>query len=70
MFCRDCHRYDTEEGKCRDRKVNPRTWNEAVDVANYLGIRSICIFNDYRERLVHSRGNAARPTSPASRRAR
>jgi hypothetical protein len=38
-----------------DRKVNPDTWERAVEVAQVLGLRSICVFNDHRERLVHSR---------------
>jgi hypothetical protein len=35
--------------------VNPLSWEQSVNVANVLGVRSICIFNDYRERLVGSR---------------
>jgi hypothetical protein len=35
--------------------VNPLSWEESVNVANVLGVRSICIFNDFRERLVASR---------------
>ncbi len=31
------------------------SWEESVNVANVLGVRAICVFNDYRERLVGSR---------------
>lgn len=55
MECRDCARWDGEARKCLDGKVNPHKWTVAVEVAQVLGIRSICIFNDYRERLVNSR---------------
>lgn len=55
MFCRDCARFNEETQECRDKKVNPQTWTEAVEVANLLGVRSICVFNDHRERLVESR---------------
>jgi len=55
MYCRDCARFNEETRECRDKKVNPITWGEAVDVANLLGVRSICMFNDHRERLVASR---------------
>jgi hypothetical protein len=55
MHCRDCSRFDPELRKCRDQKVNPITWAEAVDVANVMGLRSICMFNDHREKLVVSR---------------
>ena len=55
MYCRDCHRWDVESRRCLDGKVNPMSWEESVNVANVLGVRAICVFNDYRERLVGSR---------------
>lgn len=55
MDCRDCPRYDTDERKCRDGKVNPQKWSQAVDVANIHGIRALCPFNDFREKLIQSR---------------
>ena len=56
MYCRDCARYDLEAKRCKDEKVNPQDWETAVTVAQVLGLRSICVFNDYRERLVRARG--------------
>jgi len=56
MECRDCPRYDKDGRKCLDGKVNPQKWTMAVEVANVLGIRSICSMNDHREKLVQSRG--------------
>ena len=55
MECRDCARWDDERRKCRDGKVNPHRWDVAVSVSQVLGLRSICMFNDYRERLVNCR---------------
>ncbi len=55
MHCRDCSRFDPEIGKCKDLKVNPLSWDEAVNVANFIGLRSICMFNDHREKLILSR---------------
>lgn len=55
LQCEDCARYDAEQGRCRDGKVNPQRWDQAVDVANLLGVRAICMFNDHREKLVESR---------------
>lgn len=55
MDCKDCARYDDATETCRDRKVNPRRWEDAVTVAQMYGIRSVCAFSDYRERLVASR---------------
>ncbi|HVL37911.1 MAG TPA: hypothetical protein VM328_00845 [Fimbriimonadaceae bacterium] len=55
MYCRDCARYDEENRRCRDGKINPEKWETAVHVANVLGLRSICVFNDHRERLVWAR---------------
>ena len=59
MNCKDCNRFDSANRKCMDQKVNPQSWGQAVDVANIFGVRSICIFNDHRERLVRSRMRAA-----------
>ena len=61
MYCRDCARWDDEAERCRDGKVNPPNLETAVSVANVLGVRSICVFNDYRERLVRSRLQQAQP---------
>lgn len=55
MHCRDCSRFDIAARKCRDGKVNPQTWGESIEVANHLGVRCICVFNDYREKLVSTR---------------
>ncbi|MCU0316074.1 MAG: hypothetical protein MUC92_05735 [Fimbriimonadaceae bacterium] len=52
MNCRDCHRYDPETETCKDRKLNPKSWEQAVDCANTYGVRSVCIFNDHREKLI------------------
>lgn len=57
MRCRDCARYDLENRRCKDAKVNPPTWEDVIEVSNVIGIRSICSFNDYRERLINARGN-------------
>jgi hypothetical protein len=61
MDCRDCPRYDAEARRCRNGKVNPRDWETAVNVANVMGVRSICLFNDHRERLVQSRAGRLPP---------
>ncbi len=63
MECKDCARFDPEGEKCRDDKLNPRTWGDAVIVANAMGLRAICVFNDHRERLVRSRLSGAASSS-------
>jgi hypothetical protein len=55
LECKHCARYDSDAGKCRDEKLNPGDWGSAITVANVLGVRAICLFNDHRERLVLSR---------------
>lgn len=55
MDCRDCARYDLEGRRCLDRKLNPKRYSEAVEIANVLGLRPICVFNDHREKLVRAR---------------
>lgn len=52
MDCRDCHRWDAASKKCLDGKVNPHNWETVVSVSQVLGIRAICPFNDYREKLI------------------
>jgi hypothetical protein len=62
MQCRDCARFDGESGHCRDKKLNPDTWEEAVNVSRVYGIRAVCMFNDHRERLIGSTARTIRPT--------
>ncbi|RMG24163.1 MAG: hypothetical protein D6724_06740 [Armatimonadetes bacterium] len=64
MLCRDCHRYDAEEGVCRDGKLNPESFADAVEVAQVFGPRAICVFNDYRERVLDIRKGAAMRRPP------
>lgn len=61
MDCRDCSRYDAEASKCLDGKVNPRTYEQALGVAQYMGVRAICVFNAHRDRLIQVR-QAERPS--------
>jgi hypothetical protein len=35
-----------------DRKLNPVSLSEAVEVAQFVGPRAICMMNDYRERVL------------------
>jgi hypothetical protein len=35
--------------------VNPHNYETAVSVVQVLGLRSICPFNDFRERLIAAR---------------
>ncbi|MBI5707179.1 MAG: hypothetical protein HZC36_09355 [Armatimonadetes bacterium] len=58
MLCKDCARYDAEADRCLDDKLNPADWGGAITVANVMGVRAICSFNDFRERLVRSRIDA------------
>lgn len=60
MFCRDCPRHDEEKQVCRDGKINPHSWERAVEASQVFGIRSLCPFSEYRERLVKAREIAAR----------
>lgn len=55
MDCKDCPRFDAEKSLCRDGKVNPPRWEQAVEVATFIGIRAICTMNDHRERLLLAR---------------
>lgn len=54
MRCKDCHRFDLDHETCKDGKLNPRHYSQAVEVAQQFGPRAICIFNDYREQIIES----------------
>lgn len=60
MFCRDCPRYDEEKSVCKDGKINPHTWQNAVEASQIFGVRSLCPFSEYRERLIRSQEMATR----------
>ncbi|MBX3096931.1 MAG: hypothetical protein KF812_08720 [Fimbriimonadaceae bacterium] len=64
MRCRDCPRFDSDAQTCQDQKLNPGRWEEAVEVGQLYGIRSICTFNDFRERLIAARANPVSPQKP------
>jgi hypothetical protein len=55
MHCLDCARFDPDSERCLDNKVNPESWNQAIEVCNVMGVRVICSFNDYRQRILDSR---------------
>lgn len=55
MTCQDCPRHDPETRRCLDGKINPHRWERAVDVVNLFGVRALCPFSDFRERLAKSR---------------
>ena len=61
MDCRDCPRFDAEKSLCRDGKVNPQKWEQAVEVSTFIGIRAICPLNDHRERLLRARETQPTP---------
>jgi hypothetical protein len=73
MVCKDCPRFDHESRKCRDGKLNPPRYSDAVEVANVWGVRAICAYNDHRPRIVSVRAGAleaqAEPESESDRRA-
>ena len=50
--CEDCPRFDPEEGNCRDGKLNPQGFGEAVEVIQIHGPRAICMLCDLRERML------------------
>ncbi len=52
MRCEDCPRFNADDGVCRDRKLNPKTFNAAVDVIQIFGPRSLCSLNDFREQML------------------
>ena len=64
MYCQDCPRYDPDAGRCRDGKLNPARYSDAVETANVFGVRAICMYNDHRQRLIQTRTATSTPTRP------
>lgn len=70
MRCEDCPRFDAERESCKDNKLNPRTWENAVEAVQMFGPRSLCMMNDHRERIIDVfngatlEGKAPRHSSP------
>jgi len=50
--CQDCPRYDEDAGICVDGKLNPESLVAAIEVAQHIGPRAICILNDHREQIL------------------
>lgn len=64
ISCWNCNRFHRDEGRCKDGKTNPRRKTDAVEVAEVMGVRALCIFSPYRDIL------AVRLTMPNSEAAR
>lgn len=52
MTCRQCPRYDRANQRCLDGKANPRSKSDSVAVAEFLGLRTLCHYNPYRDALA------------------
>jgi hypothetical protein len=52
MDCRDCSLYNADTETCRSQKLNPRSKEDATQVAQMLGVRVICVFNEFREPII------------------
>lgn len=66
MTCQDCARFDEDGRRCKDGKINPLTYAEALEASRYLGLRSLCVFNDFREQLLYNRRGAEAPRRQCS----
>lgn len=52
ILCSRCRLYDSVRRCCTISKVNPRTRLDTYETAQVLGVRAVCPFNPYRERMV------------------
>lgn len=52
IICTRCHLYDRGRRRCALGKVNPRTRLDTYETAQVLGVRALCPFNPYRDRMV------------------
>lgn len=53
ILCPRCRLYDRLTRRCTVGKVNPRTKLDTYEAAQVLGVRALCAFNLYRDRLLH-----------------
>ncbi len=52
MTCWNCPRYTRTDRRCLEGKANPRRKSDSFTVAEMLGIRALCHYNLYRDRLA------------------
>jgi hypothetical protein len=60
ILCPRCPLYNRAKRRCTIGKVNPRTKVDTYETARLLGVRALCPFNPYRERLLHPKGEMRR----------
>jgi len=73
MLCWNCPRYDRTAFHCRDGKANPKKKVDSLLVAEFLGLRTLCHYNPYRDVLAqqtHFPNAKATIQASASRRRR
>lgn len=52
ILCPRCRLYDRLTRRCAVGKVNPRTKLDTYETAQVLGVRALCAFNLYRDRIL------------------
>ncbi len=52
ITCPRCRLYDRARRRCLIGKVNPRTKIDTYETARVLGVRALCSFNLYRDRML------------------
>lgn len=52
ILCPRCRLYDRLARRCTAGKVNPRTKLDTYEAAQVLGVRALCAFNLYRDRIL------------------
>lgn len=55
IVCQRCRLYDRQARRCRIGKVNPHTKLYTYEVVKVLGVRALCGFNLYRDRMVSAK---------------
>ena len=64
MTCWKCPRYDKDERRCREGKVNPRSKSDTFTVSELFGIQALCHYNPYRDALAERMFSPGRPLPP------
>lgn len=52
ILCLRCRLYDSVRRRCTIGKVNPPTRLDTYEAAQVLGVRALCPFNLYRDRMI------------------
>ena len=55
LTCGKCKRYDYGLKRCKDGKVNPRTYKGTKEVMSLMGYDYVCNYSRHKAKMLNSR---------------